>query len=179
MAVVLKTKNSVTTAVVPSSLSQGELAVNIADKKMWVGNASSTPVLLFQGVPQYIIENATVGATAATGTINYDLLSQSVLYYTISASGNWTVNFRGSSGISLNSMLSTGQSITCTFLVTQGATAYYNSAVTIDGSAVTPVWQGGAAPTSGNASGLDVYTYAIIKTADATFKVLASQTKFA
>ena len=76
-------------------------------------------------------------------------------------------------------MLETGQSITCTFLVTQGSTAYYNSAVTIDGTSVTPVWQGGSAPSSGNASGLDVYTYAIIKTASATFKVLASQTRFA
>jgi hypothetical protein len=179
MAVIVKTTNSVTSAVVPSSLAQGQLAVNIADKKMWVGNASSTPVLLFQGTPQFIIENATVGAVAATGTINYDLMSQSVLYYTTDASGNWTVNFRGNSGTTLNAMLSTGQAITCTFLVTQGSTAYYNSAVTVDGTSVTPVWQGGTAPSSGDASSLDVYTYAIIKTADATFKVLASITKFA
>jgi DNA-binding beta-propeller fold protein YncE len=179
MAVILKTKNSVTTTVVPTTLSQGELAVNIADKKMWVGNAATTPVLLFQGNPQYIIEDATVGAVAATGTINFDLVSQSVLYYTSNATANWTVNFRGNSSTTLNTLLEIGQSITCTFLVTQGATAYYNSAVTIDGTSVTPVWQGGTAPTSGNASGLDVYTYAIIKTASATFKVLASQTRFA
>lgn len=179
MAVVVKTTNSVTSSVVPSSLAQGQLAVNIADKKMWIGNASSTPVLLFQGNPQFIIEDATVGAVAATGTINFDLMSQSVLYYTTNASGNWTVNFRGNSGTSLNTMLETGQCITCTFLATQGSTAYYNSAVTIDGTSVTPVWQGGTAPSSGNASGLDVYTYAIIKTASATFTVLASQTRFA
>ena len=168
-----------TSTTTPSSLEQGEVAINITDKKMWVGNASTTPILLFQGVPQYIIEDATIGAVAATGTINYDLLSQSILYYTTNASGNWTVNFRGNSGATLNSMLETGQSITCTFLVTQGATAYYNSAVTIDGTSVTPVWQGGVAPAEGNASSLDVYTYAIIKTANATFKVLASLTKFA
>lgn len=179
MATVIKIKNSVTTTTTPSTLDQGELAVNIADKKMWIGNASSSPVLLFQGNPQYIIEDATVGAVAATGTINFDLLSQSVLYYTTDASGNWTVNFRGNSGTTLNAMLETGQSVTCTFLVTQGSTAYYNSAVTVDGTSVTPVWQGGTAPSSGNTSSLDVYTYAIIKTASATFKVLASITKFA
>lgn len=75
--------------------------------------------------------------------------------------------------------MSTGESMTATFLVTQGSTAYYNSAVTIDGSSVTPKWQGGSAPTAGNASGIDVYTYAIIKTGSATFTVLASITQFA
>jgi hypothetical protein len=75
--------------------------------------------------------------------------------------------------------MSTGQSLSTTFLVTNGATAYYNSAVTIDGNSVTPKWQGGSAPTSGNASSVDSYTYVIIKTGSAAFTVLASQTKFA
>jgi len=126
-----------------------------------------------------IAEVDTISATAATGTINYDVTTQSVLYYTTSASGNWTVNFRGSSGTSLDTLMATGESISATFLVTQGATAYYNSAVTIDGSAVTPKWQGGTAPSSGNASSVDCYTYVIQKTGSATFAVLASQTKFA
>jgi hypothetical protein len=64
-------------------------------------------------------------------------------------------------------------------LATQGATAYYNSAVTIDGNSVTPKWQGGSAPTSGNASSIDSYNYVIIKTGSAAFTVLASVTKFA
>lgn len=128
-----------------------------------------------------IIETATVTATAATGTINYDITTQSVLYYTSNASGNWTVNFRGSSGTSLNTLMATGESISVTFLVTQGSTAYYNSSVQIDGttSGVTTEWQGGTAPTSGNASSVDSYTYVIIKTASATYLVLASQTRFA
>ena len=124
-------------------------------------------------------EVVTVSATAATGTINFDITTQSVLYYTSNASANWTVNFRGSSGTSLNTLMSTGQSMTAAFLVTQGATAYYNSALQIDGSSVTPKWQGGSAPTFGNANGIDVYLYTIIKTASATFTVLASQTRFA
>jgi hypothetical protein len=126
-----------------------------------------------------IRETATVSATAATGTINFDTLTQVVLYYTTSASGNFTVNFRGNSGTSLDTVMSTGQSLSSTFLVTNGATAYYNSAVTIDGNSVTPKWQGGSAPTSGNASSVDSYTYVIVKTGSATFTVLASQTKFA
>jgi hypothetical protein len=126
-----------------------------------------------------ILEVATVSATAATGTINFDNTTQSVLYYTTNASGNFTLNFRGSSGTSLNTVMSTGESLSATFLVTNGATAYYNSAVTIDGNSVTPKWQGGSAPTSGNASSVDSYTYVIIKTGSAAFTVLASQTKFA
>ena len=125
-----------------------------------------------------IAEITTVSATAATGTINYDVTTQSILYYTTSASANWTVNFRGSSGTSLNTLMATNDSISVTFMVTQGATAYYNSAVTIDGTSVTPKWQGGTAPSSGNASGIDVYNYVITKTASATYTVLASISQF-
>jgi hypothetical protein len=126
-----------------------------------------------------IAETATISATAATGTINYDITTQSVLYYTSNASANWTINFRASSGTSLNTALATGQAITVAHLVTQGSTAYYNSAVTVDGSSVTPKWQNGTAPTSGNASGVDVYVYSIVKTGSAAFTIFASQTKFA
>jgi hypothetical protein len=126
-----------------------------------------------------IAEVDTIAATAATGTIDYDVTTQSVLFYTTDASGNWTLNLRGSSGTSLDTVMATGESISATFLVTQGATAYYNSAVTIDGSSVTPKWQGGTAPTGGNASSVDCYTYVIQKTGSATYVVLASQTQFA
>jgi hypothetical protein len=75
--------------------------------------------------------------------------------------------------------MDTGESITIAHAVQQGGTAYYNSAVTIDGSSVTPEWQGGSAPAAGNPSSIDVYTYTVIKTGSATFTVLASQTQFA
>lgn len=124
------------------------------------------------------LEKVTVSATASTGTINYDVTTQSVLYYTSDASGNWTMNFRGSSGTSLNTAMSTGEAITVVFLSTQGATAYYNNAVQVDGSSITPKYQGGTAWSSGNASGVDAYSYTIIKTGSATFSVFASQTQF-
>ena len=127
-----------------------------------------------------IAEPITVSATAATGTINFDITTQSILYYTTNASANWTTNLRASSGTSLNTAMATGQAISVSFAVTQGTTAYYNSAVQVDGttSGVTTKWQG-SAPTSGNASSIDVYNYVIIKTGSAAFTVLASQTKFA
>ena len=128
---------------------------------------------------KYIVEPTTISATAATGTINYDVATQSIVYYTTNATANWTINFRSLSSATLNSLMSTGQTITVTFMATQGATAYYNSAVTIDGNAITPKWQSGITPNAGNANSVDTYTYAIIKTANATFTVLASQTRYA
>jgi hypothetical protein len=124
-------------------------------------------------------EVTTVAATAATGTINYDITTQSVLYYTSNASANWTTNFRASSGTTLNTALATGQSVTVAFLVTQGATAFFNNVVQVDGttSGVTTRWIGGA-PTAGNASGIDSYRFLLIKTGSATFTVLASVTQF-
>lgn len=126
-------------------------------------------------------EVATISATAATGTINYDITTQSVLYYTTNASGNFTVNLRASSGTTLNTALATGQSITVVFLVTNGGTAYYNTTVQVDGttSGVTTRWQGGTAPTAGNASSVDIYSYTVVKTAASTYSVFASQTRFA
>jgi len=123
-------------------------------------------------------ESSTISATAATGTINYDVTTQSVLYYTTAASANWTVNIRGNATTSLNTLMTTGDSLTVVFLVTQGATAYYNNALTIDGNSVTPKYQGGTAYTSGNASGIDAYSYTIVKTGSAAFTVLEAQTQF-
>jgi len=124
-------------------------------------------------------EITTVSATAATGTINYDANTQADLYYTTNASANWTLNVRGDSGTTLASLLDTNDSITVTFKVTNGSTAYYQTAFQIDGSSVTPKWQGGLAPTGGNASAVDVYTFNIVKTAATpTYTVFASQTKF-
>ena len=74
--------------------------------------------------------------------------------------------------------MSTGQTLTIVLMATQGATPYYNSVIQIDGTTITPKYQGGSAWISGNQSGIDVYTYTIIKTGSATYTVLTSQTQF-
>lgn len=164
-------------------------AENLSNKTITSSSLNSTPIgassastgsftTLTANAVTSLGETTTVSATAATGTINYDVITQGVLYYTSNATANWTVNFRGTSSTSLNTLMAVGETRTVTFLVPQGTTAYYNSAVQVDGASVTPKWQGGSAPTTGNTSGIDVYTYSIIKTASATFTVLASQTQF-
>jgi len=139
------------------------------------GKTLSQPVLVS---PE---ERMNIVASAATGTINLEALTSGSWYYTSNATGNWVLNVRGSSTTSLNSILTTGDSITVAFLATQGSTAYYQTSLQVDGttSGVTVEWQGGTAPSVGNASGIDVYLFNIIKTASATYTVLASQTKFA
>lgn len=124
-------------------------------------------------------EKTTITATAATGTVNFDLSTQAVLYYTTNASANFTLNFRGNSGTTLNSILATGDAISAVFLNTNGSTAYYPTAFQVDGSSVTPKWAGGSAPAAGSASAIDAYSFTIIKTASATFTVLAGAVKFA
>ena len=143
--------------------------------------APLTNASLISPVLQSPEEVITVSATAATGTINVDLASSAIHYYTANSAADWTFNFRGDSSTTLNSTLNVGGTISVAFMITNGSTAYKPAAtsVQIDGVTVTPKWNGGTAPASGNANSIDVYTFTIIKTASATYTVLGTQSKFA
>ena len=169
------TSGTINSAVgISGNVTIGNTTVGLGNTATSVGNLALTNVTITT-----IQETSNVTATAANATINMELLNNSILYLTSNATGNFTVNFRGTSTTSLNNVMSNNTSIACTVLATQGNTAYYNSVVQVDGNSVTPKWQGGTAPTSGNASSVDSYTYVIIKTGSAAFTVLAAQTKFA
>lgn len=124
-------------------------------------------------------ETVNVVAAAPAATTNLYVQSGSVQYYTSNAANNFIVNIAFSSGTTMNAALGVGQVETATLITTQNATAYYGTAVYIDGTAtgVTTKWIGGA-PTAGNASGLDTYRFAVIKVASATYTVLASLTQY-
>jgi hypothetical protein len=162
-----------------AATTSAELAGVISDETGSGALTFATSPVLTTPILKSPEERLTVSATAATGTVNFDALTQGVLYYTTNASANWTLNVRGDGSNTLNSVLTTGDSITIVFLVTQGSTAYYSNAFTIDGTSVTPKFITGTAFSAGNASSIDSYVYTIIKTGSATFTVLASQTKFA
>lgn len=130
------------------------------------------------GVVKGLEEDVNVVASAATGTINFDVSTASVWYYTTNATANHTLNFRYSSGATLSSKLAVGDAITLVWLNTNGATAYYPNVIQIDGTTVTPKVP--AAITAGNASAIDAYTFTIIKTAATpTYVVLETQAKYA
>jgi hypothetical protein len=176
------TNKTLTTPVISSISNTGTVTLPTATDTL-VGRATTDTLtnktIDSATITKHVQEAATVSATAATGTINYDVKTQSILYYTTDASGNFTVNVRGDGSTSLDSIMDTGDVITVVFLVTNGGTAYYNNTFQIDGSGVTPEWQGGSAPSGGNTNSIDAYTYSIIKTGSATFTALAAQTQYA
>jgi hypothetical protein len=178
---VLTATNTQTLTNKTINLSSNTLTATSAQLATALSDETGSGLAVFNSNPLFttIRETATVSATAATGTINYDAITQSVLYYTSNASGNWTLNVRGDSGASLDSIMSTGQSLTIVFLVTNGGTAYRQTGFQIDGNSVTPKWQGGTAPTAGNTNSIDVYSVTIVKTGSATFTAFESQTRFA
>jgi hypothetical protein len=143
-----------------------------------IGTPAITGGTLVESVIRGLEEDVNVVASAATGTINFDVSTASIWYYTSNATANHTLNFRYSSGATLSSVLAVGDAITVVWMNTNGTTAYYPSTIQIDGSAVTPKVP--AAISSGNASAIDVYSFTIIKTAATpTYTVLETQTKFA
>lgn len=131
-------------------------------------NKTFTAAVMNNAIMKSPVERMTISATAATGTVTFNTQTQGVLYYTSNATANFTLNFTN-----VNANLAIGDSISCVFLNTNGATAYRPTAFQVDSSAVTPKWSGGTAPASGNASSIDSYSFIIIKTANATFTVLA------
>ena len=139
----------------------------------------TTTVLTSYSSIQALFETATVSASAPIATTNFDIISQAVQYYTANTTVNFTLNIRGNSLTSLNTIMTVAQSATIALIVTNSTSAFYPNVIQIDGTAQTIKWQNGLAVTAGNVSSLDVYTFTIIKTAANTYIVLGSQTKFA
>ena len=168
----LKVSNSATTATDANTAS----AIVARDAS---GNFIAGKATLATADVTTVVETASIVASPATGTINIDFSTNPTVYYTANATNDWTLNVRGTSGVTLNDTLTTGQIATVTFLATIGATQKRPTVFQVDGSAVTPKWMGGTAPSAGNASSIDAYTLAIIKTGNAAFTMLASQSRFA
>jgi len=124
-------------------------------------------------------EFVTISASAPAATTQFDAMTQSILYYTGNSTTNFTLNLRGNSSTTLDSLLTTGQAMTVVLLVTNGASAFYPNAFTIDGVSITPKYQNSYVFAQGNANKIDVYTLTVIKTASATYTALISQTAFA
>lgn len=125
-----------------------------------------------------VIEKATLRNTSASGTINFDILTSAIVYYTSASTGNWTINLRGSSSVPISSLLPVGECITFTLLATQGATGYYQTAFQIDGTPIIPKWQNGFVPVAGSINAVDIYTYSLVRTSSG-YSLFGAFTKFA
>lgn len=167
--------NTTTTTLIQAGDTTGNLVFATGGANATALTLDSNQVISFGGPVE---EKVTVAAANATANVNFDVITQGVLLYTANATANTTINIRGNATIPLNNVLANGQSVSAVFLNPQGATPKYISATQIDGVGVTTLWQGGTAPTSGNANSTDVYVFTVIKTANAAYTVLGSQTQF-
>jgi len=125
-------------------------------------------------------ERTSVSTTSATGTINFDILSHNVELRTNNAAANFELNLRGDASTLFHNVVATGETTSVAFESSMGSTAYYLTAIKVDGVTASPVhWQGGTtAPSEGNADGIDSYLINITKTGSAVYTCLASQTQY-
>lgn len=130
----------------------------------------------------YSFDAGSISTTSTTpGIISFTTNINGVLYWTSNLTQNFTLDFCVDPFYlqSFDSRMSVGDTMSLVAMFTNGTTPYRPTVFQIDGVPVTPKWVGGTAPSSGNASSIDMYSFNIIKTATNTFVVLASQSKFA
>jgi hypothetical protein len=127
---------------------------------------------------QQTLEKINVTATALSANLTVNILDGAVTYLTTNATANSTLNIRGNSTVLLDTVMSTGQSMTTVVMVTNGSTGFRIANLQIDGTAVSPKWAANTVPTA-NTNSIDVYAFTMIKTASNTYTVLGSKTQFA
>jgi phage pi2 protein 07 len=156
----------------------GNVETTFTAKQLFTGNATSLAMKMVNAAEAIVISTAALGGSGNV-TANIDLANSAIIYYTTAATNNWAFNFRHSNTVTLNSTLANSESVSAVLMVTQGTNAYFANAVQIDGVTQVPKWQDAFAPTGGNPSSVDIYNFTIIKTANASYTVLGSQSRFA
>ena len=116
----------------------------------------------------------TAGKLSDNTTIN--LSDGMVHYFTTTETTTATPNLVSSTGI--NTEMAVGDTVSVV-LITTAAAAGYAASVTVDGGGELLKWVGGSAPTTGGSSGLDIYSYQVIKTADGAFTIIGNLTNAA
>ena len=134
-------------------------------------NVSGTTILnngttLINPILQAGYEKINVINTGVSGTTTISTSSGSVWYYSSAATGTFNLNITSSGN--LGPTLANGTAITATVLIKQGSTAYAttngllgSSPISIDNVVISSgqvYWQGGTAPSNGNANVIDVYS---------------------
>jgi hypothetical protein len=148
-----------------------------------VGIGTSTPSsklhIVGTTILEEVIEKANITATAMGANANVDILDCAVVYYTANSTANTTLNIRGNTSVTLNSIMSVNQSMTLAFVITNGASAYRVANVQLDAVNTAIKWSGGSAPTACSNS-TEAYSFTVIKTgAAAQYTLLGSKTQFA
>ena len=147
--------------------------LTLTDTSVTFGNIQASRITTNE-----IVEKVDIKADVLTGTHNVNLEDNSVHFYTSDATGNFVFNCRGGASTALNTIMATGDVMTFTALATNGSTPRYCTGIQIDGSSQTVKWVSGTAPSAGNASSIDSYTFSIIKTGNAAYTVIGALTMY-
>jgi hypothetical protein len=120
-------------------------------------------------------EKVNISATSLTGTVNFDVLTSAISYYTGNIAGNITLNIRGASGTALSSVVNVGESLTVVLMTNIGPTVYIPTVIQVDGSTVTPKYSGGLTPFTGSsANSVGAFSYTVVRTGTSTYTILGS-----
>jgi|9_EtaG_2_1085328.scaffolds.fasta_scaffold08046_2 hypothetical protein len=128
-----------------------------------------------------LIENGNYDTgSGLSGDYNHDLGTHGNVHYSSSnAAAAFTYNLRINSSVSLNSVMAAGDTISFTLMHESNNASYYMTAFKIDGTTQSVKWSGGSAPSAATGSGIDVYTFSIMKLSDASFKSFGTFTNHA
>ena len=149
------------------------IRINSTGSAFFAGNTTAVAAVM-----NNIAEVTNVYSVGSNSTINYNLTDQSVLFRTVNATANFTINLRGNANSTLDSIMTNGQTITIAYLNSNGPTAYFSNTFQIDSFTRQVRWQNSITPTAGNANSIDSYAFTVIKTTTNTYTVFGTQTQF-
>ena len=122
-------------------------------------------------------EKINIVSNKVSAVPNINLDNGMVHYFTTTEDAQSIPNIKSSVGI--NTELAVGDTASVT-IITTAAAAGYGTTIKIDGEDTGALnWVGGTEPSTGGSSGLDIYSYQIIKTANETFTVIGNLTNAA
>ena len=142
------------------------------------GIVTATSLTTSQGVDLtgFLRENVNIITGKLSDNQNIDLANGMIHYFTTAETTTSTPNLRFDSSTTLDSKMSIGETIAVT-IITSASSAGYSAQLTIDGTSITENWVAGEVPTGGGLSGVDIYSYTIIKIGSGNFTVIANLTK--
>ena len=125
-------------------------------------------------------EKAAIQTAALSGNVNWDILDGAIQYYTLAATTNSIINFRGNATTTFDSAVPLGKSVTVALLTTIGTTAYWPTSIKIDGANATVKYIDGVGPsiTTITPSSVTCINYTFIKTSANTFTTIGTFNSF-
>ena len=127
------------------------------------------------------VERVKISGTALNSDQVCDLDDGMVHYRTANLGGSGGTSLDLTSSVGISTEMATGDMMSFTLIHAVNATGNYVDHVNIDGYTITENWVGGSAPSAGGGSGVDIYTFNIIKkasgTGDTGFTVIGNHIK--